>query len=225
MRRRSVRTSAGRQDSSTGPSSSLYVLLDDTSATDNERAGQEDESHSTSSEPQDFPADNPPDEKPRRFQCDQCSKSYAHNKDLAVSYLPSEYPYYEMVTRSKRHKKTSVCATTQRSDVFRNAAPSRMLTATSVAHVSVPVLVKMYQCPRCKGDFSIKFSAQVCLLSHSNYWPCTDPCCSAILRKPAGKYAMSAAPLGTITATPTKPTEQTNSSVQHAIARESSARS
>jgi hypothetical protein len=85
-------TSAGWQDSLVRPLLTPSTLLEGASATDNERAEQEKDSPSTSSENSDLPADDPLDDKSRRFQCEHCDKSYAHNKDLTVSRLPSGYP-------------------------------------------------------------------------------------------------------------------------------------
>jgi hypothetical protein len=86
-------TSAGWQDSLVRPLLTPSTLLEGASATDNERAEQEKDSPSTSSENSDLPADDPLDDKSRRFQHEHCDKSYAHNKDLTVSRLPSGYPH------------------------------------------------------------------------------------------------------------------------------------
>jgi hypothetical protein len=222
MRRRCTRTSFEQQESKTYFSSSLPALLNGASTTHNERLEPEEDSPTTSFGIPDLPASNPSEDS-RLFQFEHCDNSYAHNKIFIVGFFLSGYSYHEMLT--KRHNKTSKGARARLVDGIYDAIFSPVSMTASEADVSArPTSVKLYKCPCCRREYDYKFPTQVRLLRR----PCqlfTDSYCSAIQRRLAGKYAMSVAHLGMITAMPMNPIGQTNPCVRHAMRKETSPRS
>jgi hypothetical protein len=223
MRRHSTRTSFGQQESETEVSSSPLVLLNSASATHNERVEPEEDSPTTSFGTPDLPADDPSHEDSRLFQFEHCDDSYAHNKTFVVSLFLSGDSYHEMLT--KRPNKTSKGARARLVDGIYDAIFPPVSMTASEADVSARLTsVKQYQCPYCRREHDYNFPTQVCLLRRPCQ-PFTDSYCSAIQRRLAGKYAMSIAHLGMITATPMNPIGQTTPCVQHAMRKEPSQRS